>query len=84
VAALRRHTGRLNKSSRSESSTDDDVRRRGGEDDLEELLRRGKKFYEKYLPKGWNVEFQIGLQGAMIMNSMLAGPADAAVSPGKG
>ena len=34
---------------------------------------RGKKFYEKYLPKGSTVEFQIGLQGAIIVNTMLAG-----------
>src|SRR3989442_3168779 len=34
---------------------------------------RGKKFYEKYLPKGSDVEFQIGLQGAIIVNNMLAG-----------
>jgi NitT/TauT family transport system substrate-binding protein len=36
-------------------------------------VMRGKKFYEKYLPKGSNVEFQIGLQGAIIVNNMLAG-----------
>src|SRR5260370_25065186 len=34
---------------------------------------RGKKFYENYLPKGSEVEFQIGLQGATIVNNMLAG-----------
>src|SRR5437899_8798006 len=34
---------------------------------------RGKKFYEKYLPKDSDVEFQIGLQGAIIVNNMLAG-----------
>src|SRR6185295_6451371 len=28
------------------------------------VVMRGKKFYEKYLPKGSKVEFQIGLQGA--------------------
>ena len=37
------------------------------------LVMRGKKFYEKYLPKGSTVEFQIGLQGAIIVNNMLAG-----------
>ncbi|HEX2333680.1 MAG TPA: ABC transporter substrate-binding protein [Burkholderiales bacterium] len=37
------------------------------------VVMRGKKFYEKYLPKGSNVEFQIGLQGAIIVNNMLAG-----------
>jgi sulfonate transport system substrate-binding protein len=37
------------------------------------VVMRGKKFYEKYLPKGSNVEFQVGLQGAIIVNNMLAG-----------
>ena len=37
------------------------------------VVMRGKKFYEKYLPKGSTVEFQIGLQGAIIVNNMLAG-----------
>jgi NitT/TauT family transport system substrate-binding protein len=37
------------------------------------VIMRGKKFYEKYLPKGSEVEFQIGLQGAIIVNNMLAG-----------
>jgi len=37
------------------------------------VVMRGKKFYEKYLPQGSNVEFQIGLQGAIIVNNMLAG-----------
>ncbi len=37
------------------------------------IVMRGKKFYEKYLPKGSEVEFQIGLQGAIIVNNMLAG-----------
>ena len=37
------------------------------------VIMRGKKFYEKYLPKGSTVEFQIGLQGAIIVNNMLAG-----------
>ncbi len=37
------------------------------------LVMRGKKFYEKYLPKGSEIEFQIGLQGAIIVNNMLAG-----------
>jgi NitT/TauT family transport system substrate-binding protein len=37
------------------------------------LVMRSKKFYEKYLPKGSTVEFQIGLQGAIIVNNMLAG-----------
>src|SRR5258705_153195 len=37
------------------------------------VIMRGKKFYEKYLPKGSTVEFQIGLQGAIIVNNLLAG-----------
>jgi len=37
------------------------------------VVMRGKKFYEKYLPKGSEVEFQSGLQGAIIVNNMLAG-----------
>jgi len=37
------------------------------------VVMRGRKFYEKYLPKGSEVEFQIGLQGAIIVNNMLAG-----------
>lgn len=37
------------------------------------VVMRDKKFYEKYLPKGSTVEFSIGLQGAVIVNAMLAG-----------
>lgn len=37
------------------------------------VVMRGKKFYEKYLPPGSKVEFQVGLQGAIIVNNMLAG-----------
>ena len=37
------------------------------------VVMRGKKFYEKYLPKGSEIEFQIGLQGAIIVNNLLAG-----------
>jgi NitT/TauT family transport system substrate-binding protein len=37
------------------------------------VVMRGRKFYEKYLPKGSKVEFQVGLQGAIIVNNMLAG-----------
>jgi NitT/TauT family transport system substrate-binding protein len=37
------------------------------------VVMRGKKFYEKYLPKDSEVEFQIGLQGAIIVNNLLAG-----------
>ena len=40
------------------------------------LIMRGKQFYEKYLPKGSNVTFQVGLQGAIIVNGMLAGKVD--------
>jgi sulfonate transport system substrate-binding protein len=37
------------------------------------VVMKNKKFYEKYLPKGSKVDFQIGLQGAIIVNNMLAG-----------
>lgn len=37
------------------------------------VVMRGRKLYEKYLPKGSTVEFSIGLQGAVIVNAMLAG-----------
>lgn len=40
------------------------------------VIMRTKKFYEKYLPKGSTVSFQIGLQGAIIVNGMLAGKVD--------
>ena len=40
------------------------------------VVMRDKKFYEKYLPKGSTVAFQIGLQGAIIVNGMLAGKVD--------
>ena len=40
------------------------------------MIMRGKKFYEKYLPKGSTVDFQVGLQGAIIVNHMLAGKQD--------
>lgn len=40
------------------------------------VVMRGKKLYEKYLPKGSNVEFSVGLQGAVIVNAMLAGKQD--------
>ena len=40
------------------------------------VVMRDKKFYEKYLPKGSTVTFQIGLQGAIIVNGMLAGKVD--------
>src|SRR6202171_1096864 len=40
------------------------------------VIMRDKKFYEKYLPKGSKVAFEIGLQGAIIVNGMLAGKVD--------
>jgi sulfonate transport system substrate-binding protein len=40
------------------------------------VIMRDKKFYEKHLPKGSTVTFQIGLQGAIIVNGMLAGKVD--------
>ena len=40
------------------------------------IVMRGKKFYEKYLPQGSTVEFSVGLQGAVIVNAMLAGKQD--------
>jgi NitT/TauT family transport system substrate-binding protein len=40
------------------------------------VIMRSKKLYEKYLPQGSKVDFQIGLQGAIIVNGMLAGKVD--------
>jgi NitT/TauT family transport system substrate-binding protein len=40
------------------------------------VIMRDKKFYEKYLPKGSSVTFQVGLQGAIIVNGMLARKVD--------
>ena len=37
------------------------------------VVMRDKKLYEKYLPKGSTVDFAVGLQGAVIVNAMLAG-----------
>jgi len=37
------------------------------------VVMKGMKFYEKYLPEGSTVEFQIGLAGGVIVNAMLAG-----------
>jgi len=37
------------------------------------VVMRGKEFWKRYLPKGSTVEFQVGLQGAIIVNAMLAG-----------
>jgi len=41
-----------------------------------ELIMRGEQFYEKYLPQGSTVNFQVGLQGAIIVNQMIAGKQD--------
>ncbi len=40
------------------------------------VIMRDKKFFEKYMPKGSKITFQIGLQGAIIVNGMLAGKVD--------
>ena len=40
------------------------------------VIMHDKEFYEKYLPKGSKIQFQIGLQGAIIVNGMLAGKVD--------
>jgi NitT/TauT family transport system substrate-binding protein len=37
------------------------------------VVMRNKEFWKKYLPPGSTVEFQVGLQGAIIVNAMLAG-----------
>lgn len=37
------------------------------------VVMRGKELWKKYLPSGSTVEFQVGLQGAIIVNAMLAG-----------
>src|SRR5579864_60353 len=37
------------------------------------VVMRDKEFWKKYLPPGSTVEFQVGLQGAIIVNAMLAG-----------
>jgi sulfonate transport system substrate-binding protein len=40
------------------------------------VVMQPMKFYEKYLPKGSTVDFSVGLQGAVIVNAMLAGKQD--------
>jgi sulfonate transport system substrate-binding protein len=40
------------------------------------LVLREKKFYEKYLPKGSKVNFQVGLQGSVLVGQLLAGKQD--------
>ena len=37
------------------------------------VAMRGKEFWRKYLPKGSTVSFQVGLQGAVIVNQLVAG-----------
>lgn len=37
------------------------------------VAMRGKELWKKHLPPGSTVEFQVGLQGAVIVNQMLAG-----------
>lgn len=37
------------------------------------VVMRGRELWKKYLPAGSTVEFQVGLQGAIIVNAMLAG-----------
>jgi len=36
------------------------------------VVNNGKQFWKKYLPKGSTAEFQIGLQGSVIVNAMTA------------
>jgi sulfonate transport system substrate-binding protein len=40
------------------------------------LILREKKFYEKYLPKDSKVNFQVGLQGSVLVSQLLAGKQD--------
>src|SRR5688572_2603713 len=37
------------------------------------VAMRGKEFWRKYLPRGSTVTFQVGLQGAVIVNQLVAG-----------
>lgn len=37
------------------------------------VAMRGKEFWKQYLPKGSTVSFQVGLQGAVIVNQLVAG-----------
>ena len=37
------------------------------------VAMRGKEFWRKYLPQGSTVTFQVGLQGAVIVNQLVAG-----------
>lgn len=40
------------------------------------VIMRQKQLWKKYLPPGSTVDFQIGLQGSIIVNAMLAGKQD--------
>lgn len=40
------------------------------------VIMRDQELWKKYLPEGSKVNFQIGLQGAIIVNAMLAGKQD--------
>lgn len=40
------------------------------------VVMRGQELWKKYLPEGSSVEFAIGLQGAIVVNNMLAGKND--------
>jgi NitT/TauT family transport system substrate-binding protein len=37
------------------------------------LVMRGKEFWKKYLPNGSTVDFQVGLQGSIVVSQLLAG-----------
>ena len=37
------------------------------------FAQSGKEFWKKYLPAGSTVEYQVGLQGSVVVNQLLAG-----------
>lgn len=37
------------------------------------VVMRGKEFWKNYLPKGSTVDFQVGLQGSIVVSQLLAG-----------
>jgi sulfonate transport system substrate-binding protein len=37
------------------------------------VVMRGKEFWKKYLPSGSTVDFQVGLQGSIVVSQLLAG-----------
>lgn len=39
------------------------------------FVNAGKELWKKYLPKGSTIEYAVGLQGAVVVNQMLAGKA---------